>query len=340
MIQHPLITIFIPVFNGEKYLDETLRSIEKQTYTHFEVLLVDDSSTDGSMTILENFANSDDRFKVCTKENGGMVAKSWNFIMPEIKGDFFFYASQDDIFSVDLIEKMVERQKETKADVILPDMEFYFENHQDNKRIIGLNGDRSVELSGKQACQTSLNWTIHGFALFKTSLMNEEVVPEDAFDSDEFVTRKLFLKSNKVVFSEGIFFYRQDNPNAITKTFSKKNFYVINTSWRLFNLLQENKFEKKVVFESQLSLLRKYSHMVATFELYPFASEAEKNEVQIFLEDFKKKQLVDSFYFHNIGYTLFTFRLRYLVLILVFKIPFLFRILIGVKKKKINSKRE
>ena len=59
--------------------------------------------------------------------------------------------------------------------------------------------------------------------------MKNEFFPEDAFDSDEFMTRKLFLKSNKVVFSSGTFFYRQDNLKAITKIFSEKNFYVLNT---------------------------------------------------------------------------------------------------------------
>ncbi len=337
MIQSPLITIFVPVFNGEKYVDETLLSIKKQTYTHIEVLLVDDSSTDGSRAILDNYANEDKRFKVFSKQNGGMVACSWNFIMPYVKGEYFFYASQDDIFSIDLIEKMVQKQQQSRADTVLPDMELYFENHQKNKQIIGLNGDRSIELTGKDACKLSINWTIHGFALFKTSLMNNEFVPEDTYDSDGFFTRKLFLKSNKVVFSEGTFFYRQDNPNAITKTFSKKNFYVLNTNLRLFNLLKENQFEKKEVFDSQLFLLRHYSHIVATFGLYNFDSKEEKDEVQLFLMHFKKKYLIDSFYFHNISYSVLRFKWRYLLLILVFKISFLFRILLRYKKKRIKN---
>ena len=84
MIQNILITIFVPVFNGEKYLNETLISIQNQTYKNIEVLLVDDSSSDGSKTILDTFANFDNRFRVFEKENGGNVSVSWNFIKPEI----------------------------------------------------------------------------------------------------------------------------------------------------------------------------------------------------------------------------------------------------------------
>ena len=129
-----LVTIFVPVFNGEKYLNETLRSIRNQTYKNIEVLLVDDSSTDGSKIILDKFEDEDNRFRVFVKENGGMVPISFNFIMPKIKGDYVFYSSQDDMFSIDLIEKMVEKQQETKADIIIPDMEYYYENSKSNKK--------------------------------------------------------------------------------------------------------------------------------------------------------------------------------------------------------------
>ena len=98
MINNFLVTVFVPVYNGEKYLEQTLNCIQQQTYTNIEVLLVDDSSTDGSLYILNQFTEKDARFKVFVKENGGIVAKSMNFIMPKINGDYFFYASQDDIF--------------------------------------------------------------------------------------------------------------------------------------------------------------------------------------------------------------------------------------------------
>lgn len=80
-----LISVFIPVYNGEKYLERTLQSIQQQTYANFEILLVDDSSTDGSLEILNQFAEKDARFKVFIKENGGIVAKSMNFILPKSK---------------------------------------------------------------------------------------------------------------------------------------------------------------------------------------------------------------------------------------------------------------
>lgn len=333
------VSIFVPVYNGEKYLEQTLKSIQQQTYTNFEVLLVDDSSTDGSLPILNQFANNDDRFKVFTKENGGMVAPSMNFILPKISGDYFFYSSQDDIFSKDLIEKMVLKHHESGADCILPDMEFYFENKQNNKQIIGFNGDRTVVLSGKEACVASLNWSIHGFALFKSSLVKSEFVPEDAFDSDEYVTRKLFFKSRKIVFSTGMFFYRQDNANAITKTFSKKNFYRLNSSWKLFEFLKNNNFEKKIVYTGQLHIVQEYLNTFSLFEFFKFKSEKDKNEIELFLINFKKSHLVNEFFYHEIGFLFKKLKLRYLILVLVLKSPFLFRIFMKYKRVKLKNSK-
>lgn len=335
--QDLLVTIFVPVFNGEKYLNETLTSIKNQTYANIEVLLVNDSSTDGSKMILDKFGKEDNRFKVFLKENGGMAACSWNFIMPEIKGDFTFYSSQDDVFSIDLVERMVKKHQKTKADMVLPDMEYYYENGNNNKRIVGFNGNRNVILTGKNACLASLNWNIHGFALIKTSLLIEEVFPEDAFDSDDFITRKLFLKSNKVVFCKGIFYYRQDNPKAITKTFSKKNFYALNSILRMFYLLEENDFDKKHSINVQFSLLFNYLKFIAIHPFYDFDSKTEKEEIAQFLDDFRKKYLTQYFFLSNRNYAIKKMKLRFLLLLLAYKNDAIFKILAKVYSKRLQN---
>jgi len=69
---------------------------------------------------------------------------------------------------------MDQVQKVTLADCILPDMEFYFKNKKSNKQIVGFNGNKKKELSGKEACVASLDYTIHGFALFKSSLLKTD----------------------------------------------------------------------------------------------------------------------------------------------------------------------
>lgn len=332
-----LVSIFIPVYNGEEYLNETIQSILNQTYSNIEILLVDDSSLDNSYQLLKEFALKDSRIKVFKKENGQTVAKSFNFILPHLKGEYFYYSSQDDLFSADLIENMVKRQKETSADTVLPDMEYYFESKKENKKIIGFNLDRSVILSGKEALIESLNWNIHGFALFKTSLMDNEFFPEDAFDSDEFMTRKLFLKSNKVVFCSGTFFYRQDNLKAITKTFSKKHFYVLNTLEKLYHLLKENKIDKEYIYETQFNFMRVYMKLASIYSFYNFKTETDKTEIKLFLSSFKKTNFNTNFYSENLNYAIKNKKVKFILFLLIYRIPFLFRIVLFIYSKKIKS---
>lgn len=317
MTKEILVTIFIPVYNGEKYLNNTLQSVKNQTYTNIEVLLVDDMSTDDSFTIIKEFANKDARFKVFQKPNGGMVAASWNYILPKVKGEYLFYMSQDDLISEDLIEKMVIRQNETHAQVVIPDLEFYHEGSSENKRIEGFFQDRTQIIKGRVAFLKSLNWSIHGFFLFDTKLVLDEIFPEDAFDSDEYMTRKIFLKTEKVAFSEGTFFYRQDNPNAITKKINLNHFYQLNTHLKILELIEENNFECDLIQQKKYELLRMFLQKKMQFSDFNFENGSVKNQVATFLNSFERyfsaSFFKKSFRFKNLILSLkFTFvRLLY-----------------------------
>lgn len=256
----------MPVYNGSKYLKESIESILKQTFKDFELVCVDDSSTDNSYDILKQFASKDSRIKLFQKPNGGYVPKSWNFVMPYLLGDNILYMSQDDLMSEDNLEKLYLRQQETGADAVLPDMELYYQNEQENERKVGFNGNRDIILTNKEAVIASLKNEIPGFALWKSKLFNDEQFPEDSFNSDEFMTRKLYFKSNKVAFCNGVFFYRQDNKLAITKTFDLKNYYGILTNLRDCTLLDENNFNPFDI-ASQF-----YITYLAYIRLYVFSS--------------------------------------------------------------------
>lgn len=244
------ISIFMPVYNGSKYLNKSIESIIGQTYKNWNLLCVDDFSTDNSISILNKFAEKDQRIKVYKKETpGDSVPQSFNYILPKLSSaENIFYMSQDDSLSCDCLEQMIKRQKETDADCILPDMVYYYgESSKRNKEVIGINGNREKILTNKEAIVLSLNWQIHGFALIKSKIFANEHFPEDSYDSGEYMTRKFFLKSNKTAFSKGIFYYRQNNPEAITKSFSVKNYYRLKTLLKILKLLKDNNFDESVI---------------------------------------------------------------------------------------------
>lgn len=150
----------------------------------------------------------------------GIVPKVINFGRKFIRGEYYVYSSQDDSFSEDWLDCMYARAIETEADAIIPDLVFWHENEPYKNRILsGVNGDRNVQLNGRQAFLLSLDWTIPGNALWKTWLVREIGYFDFGMNADEYTARLYFLKCNKVAFSGGVFYYRQDNVEAITKKF-------------------------------------------------------------------------------------------------------------------------
>ena len=246
-LQLPLVSILLPVYNGEQYLEETLNSLLAQSYKNFEVICVNDSSNDNSLNILERYAQLDKRLKIYSKPNGGTSAKSVNYGLQFAKGKYFMYSSQDDLFSADLIEKNILRIFETGADVVVPEMYNYYNANDKSTGIIGVKGDISKELSGREAFILSLDWTIHSFALWLMDTVKTVGIADYGLNSDEYSTRMFYFNSKKVVFSNGQFFYRQGNPNAITCKWDISQLDYLTTCNKIEEFLFQNGFGQKEI---------------------------------------------------------------------------------------------
>lgn len=243
----PLISIFIPVYNGEKFLRRTLDSLLAQSFKDFEAVCVDDSSTDQSFALLKEYEARDERIRIYQKPNGGNVPKSWIFVLPYLKGEYILYSSQDDFISADLLQQMYRKAIQSRADAVIPCLIRYHGTNKHNPIKKGLQGNMDAVLSGHDAFLYSLDWTIHAFVLWKATLVRSIGFDDLATNSDEYATRLFFLHSNKVVFSEGIFYYNQENPEAITAKISVKRFDWCITNRRLLQMMQTNSFSRKEI---------------------------------------------------------------------------------------------
>ncbi len=208
------ISIFMPVYNGGNFLDYSIPSVLNQDYQDWELLCVDDESTDGSAEKLDSYAQHDARIVVYHKPHGGNVPKSWNFILPKITSDYVMYLSQDDMLGADALGKMVAKIT-IDVDAVLPQ---YRQFDYGSNTILRENGidDVSDCISGLEAFALSLKWHIHGFCLYRRSLFDGIHLDDTIYISDEWMTRKLFLNARKVAASDAVFL-RGNNPLAITR---------------------------------------------------------------------------------------------------------------------------
>ena len=220
-----MISIFIAVYNGERFLKRTINSILSQSFINWEVLCIDDSSTDGSYRILQEYSNKDKRIHLFRKPNGGSVPPSWRYVIPHIKGDFVLYMSQDDLLLPDTLDKLIKRQQETSADAVIPHEIHYHEGQPEDKQhhLCGINGDITPILSGREAFRLMIDYSISGRALWSIHIVREIGMPADTYNTDELAQRLWVLNCNKVVFSDAIFLYCRDNPDAITTKHSPRH---------------------------------------------------------------------------------------------------------------------
>ena len=115
-----MVSIIIPVYNVEKYLQRCVESAIGQTYANIEILLIDDGSTDDSGNLCDEYASKDARVKVIHKKNGG-PADARNVGIEYSRGEFVFFMDADDAIEGNAIELLMENQSRTRADIVAGD---------------------------------------------------------------------------------------------------------------------------------------------------------------------------------------------------------------------------
>lgn len=133
-MKQELISIIIPVYNAETFLPQCLDSVLKQTYTNFEVICVDDASSDNSFKILKDYVARDSRLSVFTKSNEG-VSRARNFGINKAKGNLIMFVDADDWIDENTCKKAYEEMLNTKADVVMWGYTSEFSDHSSKKLV-------------------------------------------------------------------------------------------------------------------------------------------------------------------------------------------------------------
>ena len=107
-MNEPLVSIITPVYNAERFLEDTIKSVQKQSYKNWELVLVDDCSKDSSSEIIEKFRNSDDRIRYIKLEKNSGAAISRNTGIKNAKGRFIAFVDSDDLWEETKLEKQIE----------------------------------------------------------------------------------------------------------------------------------------------------------------------------------------------------------------------------------------
>ncbi|HEB9338999.1 TPA: glycosyltransferase family 2 protein [Campylobacter coli] len=251
------ISIFTCCYNHEKYLERCINSILRQTYKNWELVCVDDKSTDNSLKILQDFAEKDKRIRVIEKENNsGMAAPNCNIALKYLDGEFILGVGPDDEISENCLQEFINVYSDLEDEeidaIIIPTLFYFIENKEKNFIMSGVKGTKNSEnriLTGKEAFELSIDWKISGFAFFRTNIVKKFGFYEEGMNGDEYSCREFFLNSRNVAFlKKSVYIYHQIN-TSITKKLSTKLFNTYKTLYKVEELAKKYKLKKTLIRE-------------------------------------------------------------------------------------------
>ena len=221
-----LISVIVPIYKVEPYLDKCISSIVNQTYTNLEIILVDDGSPDNCPAMCDSWAKKDSRIRVIHKANGG-AASARNAGMKYSSGSIISFVDSDDIIHNEMYSMLIKAMEETGCEIVQCDLS-YFES---NIATVDIDVNSNIQydtysttealsllISDKKIRQTPPN------KIYRRRVISAIEWPEERAHEDEFWTYKAIGQSNAICcVNEPMYFYRQHAQSVMHKPFNFKS---------------------------------------------------------------------------------------------------------------------
>ena len=244
--QNPLVSVVTPVYNAVNYVAETYACLCRQTYDRWEWVVVDDGSTDGSASLLHDFAQKDERILYYTQPNSGNAKYARDRAISLAHGAWVMALDADDRISDDCLSQLVARQQATGASIVYPRMVFVDETSgQPTHSLPVAHFDTGRTYRGRDLVALTLpEWQIGcNGGLYSRPLLNRLSYPESKeplwLNSDELDERCYLFDAPCVAFSEARYYYRVHD-QSVTKAFSPKLFQTLKTHGQIVRFTLDN----------------------------------------------------------------------------------------------------
>lgn len=258
-----LVSIILPVYNGEKYLAESIASCLAQTYRKIELVIVNDASTDNSLEIAENFAQQDDRISIYSNKINQKLPASLNIGHEMARGDLITWTSHDNYYSQRAIERMVTTIDKTGTDIVYTDYSIIEDDGKFRRKVVLTERSNILLENTVGAC-----FLYRKEVFIRNGGFNENLHTVEDYD---FWLRSL-IHSKFQHISEDLYSYRSHEKSL---------------SFRVDDIkTQENKNFRAILKSSYLSFFQKFS---LSNNYYPELFTSLHRHEKIIIYDFLKK---------------------------------------------------
>ncbi|MFR1756745.1 MAG: glycosyltransferase family 2 protein [Thomasclavelia spiroformis] len=247
----PKVSVIVPIYKVENYLNRCVDSILNQTYKNIEVILVDDGSPDKCGEISDSYAINDSRVKSLHKENGGL-SDARNYGMRYLTGEYVVFVDSDDWIKEEMIETLVGLAMDLKADIVQSGFYYVYETYllyddryySEDMLPIQLNKNELMR-------EIVINERVKNFAwgkLYKTNLIKDLYFEKGVLFEDVFWAHKVMDRVDKYVICHKPMCYYLQRNDSIVSTYTVKNLDIIKGLKERHKFIEEN--YKELINES------------------------------------------------------------------------------------------
>ena len=285
-----MISIITPVYQSERYLELLINSIINQTYVDWELLLIDDGSTDGSAEICDTYVQKDNRIRVFHKANGG-VASARNQAMEMAEGEYLAFADSDDWVEPNWLERLYTTAKEQEADVVVSD--FYEEypqktilRYKNDDSVIVLNREEALLLTFQDKI-TSYLWSM----LIRKDVAQERFAAFRAFEDYATLFAWMFHANRVVLLHTPLYHYRQYAYSCLHSNMKQNITDYVGATITRYQLVKRASFLQEHI--SQYNAIYIYSLVKAAKDVVrsPYDNEFKQNLLKTVLSEIQNLQL-------------------------------------------------
>ena len=233
-----MISVIIPVYNVENYLEECLKSVQTQTYTNIEVILVNDGSTDKSKLICERYCKEDRRFQLLNQENQGLSAARNNGVASST-GEFIAFVDSDDIILPNYLETLIHYMTDeidiVESQFTLSKKEFLDERFKELTILFEGNSEEAVKIFPKHVLNVNAVTKLYRRSIVEAVPYIDGVIFEDVYCGIGML--KYIRKIIKIDYKG--YYYRQHQASIMHRTFTPKNLDIFTVSDQLIDLYSD-----------------------------------------------------------------------------------------------------
>ena len=246
------ISVIIPVYNVEGYLEECLESVVNQSFNDLEIICINDGSTDNSLDILNKYAKMDDRIIIINQENKGLGAAR-NVGLDNANGDYIYFIDSDDYLELNALNELYHVALNNNVDLII----FKLLNFHDDTRetfIVPYHEMNSLSrfydkiFTPNEIIGNILDFDVTVYSkFFKSDLISGMRFDEKLIFEDNLFTTEAILKSEKIYFYNKYLYYRRNRNESIMTSRFKNHMDTIEVSNNVFDKIKEYGYYNEVI---------------------------------------------------------------------------------------------